>query len=189
MRPNRAGRLLYPGDSGAHRPSVSPRPSPAASQRLVPVTPAAQPSPGCLCNEASAKVSWQSPYRSSPHLWPPWLEQRPLGFSVSSAPDRSRTGHARHGGDRSNTTCSYVSSISRTSSTSSLTTRDLVSQDPPQSALAAPLSVRRRAAEATTRASRSRPRPHPKTRLSRLPDQRISPVRMTWSRFLAPTPS
>src|SRR5712672_2815622 len=39
-----------------------------------------------------------------------------------------RTGHARHGGDRSNTTCSYVSSISQTSSTSSLTTCDLVSQ-------------------------------------------------------------
>ena len=54
--------------------------------------------------------------------------QRPLGFSVSSAPDRSGTSHARHGGDRSNTTCSYVSSISQTSSTSSLTTCDLVSQ-------------------------------------------------------------
>ena len=51
-----------------------------------------------------------------------------MGFSVSSAPDRSGTGHARHGGDRSNTTCSYVSGISQTSSTSSLTTCDLVSQ-------------------------------------------------------------
>jgi len=51
-----------------------------------------------------------------------------LGFPVSSAPDRSGTGHARHGGDRSNTTCSYVSGISQTSSTSSLTTCDLVSQ-------------------------------------------------------------
>ena len=47
---------------------------------------------------------------------------------MSSAPDRSGTSHARHGGDRSNTTCSYVSSISQTSSTSSLTTCDLVSQ-------------------------------------------------------------
>jgi hypothetical protein len=47
---------------------------------------------------------------------------------VSSAPDRSGTGHARHGGDRSSTTCSYVSGISQTSSTSSLTTCDLVSQ-------------------------------------------------------------
>jgi hypothetical protein len=51
-----------------------------------------------------------------------------LGFPVSSAPDRSGTGHARHGGDRSNTTRSYVSGISQTSSTSSLTTCDLVSQ-------------------------------------------------------------
>jgi putative transposase len=51
-----------------------------------------------------------------------------LGFPVSSAPGRSGTGHARHGGDRSNTTCSYVSGISQTSSTSSLTTCDLVSQ-------------------------------------------------------------
>ena len=51
-----------------------------------------------------------------------------MGFPVSSAPDRSGTGHARHGGDRSNTTRSYVSGISQTSSTSSLTTCDLVSQ-------------------------------------------------------------
>ena len=51
-----------------------------------------------------------------------------MGFSVSSAPDRSGTGHARHGGDRPNTTCSYVSGISQTSPTSSLTTCDLVSQ-------------------------------------------------------------
>ena len=51
-----------------------------------------------------------------------------MGFPVSSAPDRSGTGHARHGGDRSNTTCSYVSGISQTSSTSLLTTCDLVSQ-------------------------------------------------------------
>ena len=51
-----------------------------------------------------------------------------MGFPVSSAPDRSGTGHARHGRDRSNTTCSYVSGISQTSSTSSLTTCDLVSQ-------------------------------------------------------------
>ena len=51
-----------------------------------------------------------------------------MGFPVSSAPDRSGTGHARHGGDRSNTTCSYVSGISQTSPTSSLTTCDLVSQ-------------------------------------------------------------
>jgi hypothetical protein len=57
-RPGRAGRLLYPGDSGAHRPSMNPRPSPAASQRPVPGIPVQQPSPGCGGNEASAKVSW-----------------------------------------------------------------------------------------------------------------------------------
>src|SRR5712691_4316334 len=48
-------------------------------------------------------------------------------------PDRrlgSGTGHARHGGDRPSTTCSYVSGISQTSSTSSLITCDLVSQYP-----------------------------------------------------------
>ena len=66
--------------------------------------------------------------------------------SVSFAPDRSRTGHARHGGDRSNTTRSYVSNISRTSSTSSLTTRDLVSQDPTpiSTGLTAPCTAPRR---------------------------------------------
>ncbi len=51
-----------------------------------------------------------------------------MGFPVSFAPDRSGTGRARHGGDGSNTTRSYVSGISRTSSTSSLTACDLVSQ-------------------------------------------------------------
>ena len=39
----------------------------------------------------------------SPRLWPPWLGRRPLGSSASFAPSRSGTGHARHGGDRSNT--------------------------------------------------------------------------------------
>jgi len=43
------------------------------------------------------------PSGPSPHLWPPWLARRPSGFPVSSAPSRSGTGHARHGGDRSNT--------------------------------------------------------------------------------------
>jgi glycosyltransferase involved in cell wall biosynthesis len=54
--PGRAGRPLYPGDSGAHRPSTCPQPPPAASQRPVPATPAQQPSPGCPGNEASARV-------------------------------------------------------------------------------------------------------------------------------------
>ena len=51
-----------------------------------------------------------------------------MGFPVSSAPSRPGAGHARHGGDRSDTTRSYVPGISQTSSTSSLTTCDLVSQ-------------------------------------------------------------
>ena len=60
----------------------------------------------------------------------PGWDSGPLGFSVSFAPNRSGTGHARHGGDRPSTTRSYVSGISQTSSTSSLITRDLVSQRP-----------------------------------------------------------
>jgi hypothetical protein len=70
------------------------------------------------------------PSGPSPHLWPPWLGQRPLGFPVSFAPSRPGAGHARHGGDRPSTTRSYVPGISQTSSTSSLTTCDLVSQLP-----------------------------------------------------------
>ena len=54
-------------------------------------------------------------------------------------------------------------------------------------ALASPLSARCRAAETATRAGRSRPVPRPKTRSRRWPDQRISPGRMTWTRFSART--
>ena len=123
------------------------------------------------------------PRTSGRHGW----SSGPLGFPVSFAPSRSGTGHARHGGDRSNTTCSYVSSISRTSSTSSLTTRDLVSQDPPQPAPAAPLPARRRTTETATRAGQPRPLPRPKTHSRRWPDQRIPPSRITWIRFSART--
>ena len=58
-------------------------------------------------------------------------------------------------------------------------------RDPPQPAPASPLSARCRAAETATRAGRSRPVPRPKTRSRRWPDQRISPGRMTWTRFSA----
>ena len=61
-------------------------------------------------------------------------------------------------------------------------------RDPPQSAPAAPLPARRRAAETPTRTDRSRPVPHPKAGSHRLPDQRIPPGRMTWTRFSARTP-
>jgi transposase len=52
---------------------------------------------------------------------------------------------------------------------------------------AAPLPARRRAAETATRAGRSRSVPRPKTDAHQCPDQRISPGRMTWTRFSART--
>ena len=51
-----------------------------------------------------------------------------------------------------------------------------------------PLPARRRAAETATRTGRPRPVPRPKTGSRRRPDQRISPDRMTWTRFSARTP-
>ncbi len=54
---------------------------------------------------------------------------------------------------------------------------------PPQSAPATPLPARRRAAETATRTRRSCTVPHPKTGQRQWPDQRISPGRMTWTRF------
>ena len=81
-------------------------------------------------------------------------------------------------------TCSYVSGISQTSSTSSLTTCDLVSQ---QSAPAAPVTELRCAAETPAGTGRSRPVPRPTANPHRLPDQRIPPGRMTWTTFSART--
>ena len=60
-------------------------------------------------------------------------------------------------------------------------------RDLPQSASAASLPARRRAAEAATRPCQPRPVPRPKTRSRRWPDQRISPGRMMWTRFSART--
>jgi transposase len=60
-------------------------------------------------------------------------------------------------------------------------------RDPPQSAPAAPFPGRSRAAETATRTGRSRPVPRPKADPNRLPDQRIPPGRMTWTRFPART--
>lgn len=51
-----------------------------------------------------------------------------MSVPAGSAPDRSGTGHARCGGDRSSTTWSYVFDTRRTSSTRSLTSCDLASQ-------------------------------------------------------------
>jgi transposase InsO family protein len=50
-------------------------------------------------------------------------------------------------------------------------------------ASAAPLPARRRAAETAARTGRSRPVPRPTTHPRRWPGQRISPGRMTWTRF------
>jgi hypothetical protein len=60
-------------------------------------------------------------------------------------------------------------------------------RDPPQSAPAAPLPARRRATQTATRTGRSRPLPRPTTDSRRWPDRRISPGRMTWTRFSART--
>ena len=51
-----------------------------------------------------------------------------MSFPTGFEPDRSGTGHARCGRDRSSTTWSYVFDMRRTSSTSSLTQCDLASQ-------------------------------------------------------------
>jgi putative transposase len=56
-------------------------------------------------------------------------------------------------------------------------------RDPPQSAPAAQVPARRRAAETATRTGQPRPLPRPKTRSRRWPGQRISPGRMPWTRF------
>src|ERR1039458_5086265 len=60
-------------------------------------------------------------------------------------------------------------------------------RDPPQPASAAPLPARRRAADTAARPGRSGAVPHPKRRSRRWSDQRISPGRMTWTRFSART--
>src|SRR5450755_2443338 len=60
-------------------------------------------------------------------------------------------------------------------------------RDPPQSAPAAQVPTRRRAAETATRTGQPRSLPRPKTRSRRWPDQRISPGRMPWPRFSART--
>ncbi len=60
-------------------------------------------------------------------------------------------------------------------------------RDPPQSAPASPLPARRHAAETATRTGRSRPVPRPQTGSRRRHDQRISPGRVTRTRFSART--
>jgi len=110
------------------------RPSPATSQRRSLSPRNSHPARGAAVTRHQRGFPGSRPSGPSPHLWPPWLGQRPLGFPVSFAPSQPGAGHARHGGDRSGTTWSYVPGISQTSSTRSLTTCDLVSQSPPATA-------------------------------------------------------
>src|ERR1017187_8008574 len=60
-------------------------------------------------------------------------------------------------------------------------------RDPPQPAPASPVAGRRCPAETATRTDRSRAVPRTKTGSRRWPNQRISPGRVTWMRFSAPT--
>jgi hypothetical protein len=60
-------------------------------------------------------------------------------------------------------------------------------RDPPQSAPAAPLAALRRPTETATTTGHSRPVPRTKADSHRWHDQRISPGRVTWIRFSAPT--
>ena len=60
-------------------------------------------------------------------------------------------------------------------------------RDPPQPAPASPVTGRRRPAETATPTDRSRAVPRTKTGSGRWPNQRISPGRVTWMRFSAPT--
>src|ERR1035438_1285237 len=60
-------------------------------------------------------------------------------------------------------------------------------RDPPQPAPASPVAGRRCPAETATRTDRSRAVPRTKTGSLRWPNQRISPGRVTWMRFSAPT--
>ena len=58
VRPRPGRALSVPREQRCSPATLHPRPPPAASQRLVPATPATQPSPECELDEASARVSW-----------------------------------------------------------------------------------------------------------------------------------
>ena len=63
----------------------------------VPTCPALQPDPGSFDNEASARISDQSPHASLPLTCNPQTEQEPLGFPVSFAPSRHQPRTSRWG--------------------------------------------------------------------------------------------
>ena len=58
VRPRPGRALSVPREQRCSPATLHPRPPPAASQRLVPATPATQPSPERELDEASARVSW-----------------------------------------------------------------------------------------------------------------------------------
>src|SRR5216684_2962489 len=58
VRPRPGRALSVPRGQRCSPATLHPRPPPAASQRLVPATPATQPSPERELDEASARVSW-----------------------------------------------------------------------------------------------------------------------------------
>lgn len=68
----RVGCPLYPGGRRCSHDR-----SPVLGRRLPTfsgwplVTPASRPDPGSPFRETSARVYWHSPFRPSPHLWPP----------------------------------------------------------------------------------------------------------------------
>jgi hypothetical protein len=71
MRPRPAGLSLYPGDSGAHRPSRHPRPSPAASQRRSLPPRRHNPARDVIMTRHQQEFPGSGPTGPSPHLWPP----------------------------------------------------------------------------------------------------------------------
>ena len=80
--------LCTPGRRCPHGPGDSLS-SPAASQRRVPVTRQYNPAQDVGVTRHQRGFPDSRPSGPSPDLWPPWLEQRPSGFPVSSAPGRS----------------------------------------------------------------------------------------------------
>jgi hypothetical protein len=115
------GALFTPGTTVPERPACIVRPSPAASQRQSPYTPVLLPSSGACYNEASSRVHWRSPARSSPRL-PPRMGGERFGFSPSFTPRRHRQRMSRWG-QVMGTNLSYVTVTRRPSSLRSHSSR------------------------------------------------------------------
>jgi hypothetical protein len=91
----------------------APRPPPAASQRHCPCLPRyCIPARRVLLTRHHQGFPDSRPIPSLPLTCGPWPDQAPSGFP--RAPHPAVTGHARHGGDRSQTlTRSHVTGIGR----------------------------------------------------------------------------